>query len=226
MNARTHFFYESPRFTILGTFTEPFPDCFLYIYPPRPLVPVEYSYIVKGMEYTVPEGSKIHTRSKKKTFMVAVVVVVLLIIVVLGYLKYVKQASSVTGSDEEEKETELRQAQQKLLIAPGESGINPGEYADEVAHLAVESNTITVTADCSMDPLIIKMREGSVLKLNNQDVSEHVFVFEDENFFAVPAGQVREINITQVFGKGEGIYRYRCGDHSRAENVGIMYLVK
>ncbi len=178
------------------------------------------------MEYTVPEGSKIHSRSKKKTLMVAVVVVVLLIIFVLGYLKYVKLASSVIESNEDEKETELRQAQQKLLIAPGESGMNPAEYAAEVAHLAVESNTITVMADCSMNPLIIKMGEGSVLKLNNQDVSEHVFVFEDENFFAVPAGQVREINITQVFGKGEGIYRYRCGDRAQAENVGIMYLVK
>lgn len=120
----------------------------------------------------------------------------------------------------------LRESQRKLLSTPLKLGMTDEVYAAEVARLAVEADTISIGAECSMDPLIIKMKEGSILKIDNKDSAEHMLAFEDQNFFAVSAGFVREINITEVFGKGEGIYRYRCGDRSLEETVGIMYVVK
>lgn len=178
------------------------------------------------MEYTIPEGVT-HPIRHKRTILFAVVGAVVVIgFVIWVYLHYVPPTVPPPGPTEAEKKTELRQAQQKLLIAPEKAGMTKEDYAAEVAALAIEVDTITVMAGCTMDPMIIKMKEGSVLKLNNQDVSEHTLAFEDQNFFGIAPGLTREINITQVFGKNEGIYRYRCGDLSQDQNVGIMYIVK
>ena len=69
-----------------------------------------------------------------------------------------------------------------------------------------------------------KMNEKKTLKLDNRDTTEQMIVFEDQNFFTVAPNTVREINITEAFGKGQGIYRYRCGEQEKA--VGILYVVK
>ncbi len=116
---------------------------------------------------------------------------------------------------------------QTLLISPDVSNPEAVEkYVALVEVYAVESDSITIHEKCAMEPLIIKMKENSTLKIENEDAVEHTIAFEDQNFFNVSSAQVREVNISEVFGKGEGVYRYRCNDLSLQDNVGVMYVVK
>lgn len=171
------------------------------------------------------------TTTKQRAFYVgAGIVFVSLGVITLGLAVFKQSAPppvEVPTVDLEQQRIErMRAEQRRLFDTPAILGLTPEEYAAEVERLAVESDTVTVGPECVMDPLIIKMKEGSVLKIDNKDSVEHVLAFEDQNFFGVSSGFVREINITEVFGKGEGIYRYRCGDRSLEEAVGIMYVVK
>jgi plastocyanin len=112
-----------------------------------------------------------------------------------------------------------------LLTAPDETNKEAfAAYFAQVAELAVESDTITISGACAMDPLIINMKDNSTLKITNTDAKDHTIAFEDQNFFNVSAGQTREINIAATFGKTAGTYRYRCNDISLEANVGIMYV--
>ncbi len=118
-------------------------------------------------------------------------------------------------------------AERALLTPPDRSNqAAVATYEEQVKELAVPSETLTVGEGCVMSPLIIRLPENSVLKIDNKDSKVHTIAFEDQNFFNVSAGKVREINITEVFGKREGIYRYRCNDQSLEENVGVMYIAQ
>jgi hypothetical protein len=113
-----------------------------------------------------------------------------------------------------------------LLVPPDTSSPEAlALYEAHVADNAVVSDTISLDAGCAMSPLIVRLPENSILKIDNRDAVEHTLAFEDQNFFNVSAGQIREINITEVFGKGSGIYRYRCNNISLESAVGIMYVV-
>ena len=183
---------------------------------------------IKLMEYTTPEGTPTRLQ-RRRGLIISVATIFLLTLAVLGgwyYLNFARSPLPPPGPTVEEQNAGRRAAQQRLLVSPEQLNLTPEAYAAEVAQLAVESDTITMSADCSMDPLIIKMKEDSVLKIDNRDSVEHVLAFEDQNFFAVSSGRTRDINITEVFQKGEGIYRYRCGDRSQEIAVGIMYVVK
>lgn len=163
----------------------------------------------------------------RKIISIAVIVGIVLVGIAFLFLIFSKGEPVPEGPTSEEIAKAKTLAEQKRLLATPEAlSMTPDTYASEVARLSVETDTIFMGTECSIDPLIIKMKEGSILKIDNKDSVEHVLAFEDQNFFAVAGGQVREINITEVFGKGEGIYRYRCGDISQEVTVGIMYVVK
>lgn len=128
---------------------------------------------------------------------------------------------SLFGTNSEEVKPE------SLLVAP--DATNPQaveEYEEYVEEFAVETQTIAITENCTMDPLIIKMKASDMLKIENRDLVKHVISFEDQNFFSMAAGQVREFNVAEKFAKGPGIYRYRCNDVSREDNVGVMYFIE
>jgi plastocyanin len=131
------------------------------------------------------------------------------------------------SEQQENTETTVEKFDARLLLnAPDTANSESVErYESQVKENAVSTDTITVGAGCSMDPLIVRLPENSVLKLNNVDATEHTIAFEDQNFFNVSASSTREINITEVFGKGAGIYRYRCNDQSLEEAVGVFYIV-
>jgi len=112
---------------------------------------------------------------------------------------------------------------QTLLIPPT---TDAAVYEQKVQQYAVQSDTITVSEHCVMNPLVVKLPQNSVLKIDNRDTTTHTVAFEDQNFFNVEAGQTRELNITETFGKGAGIYRYKCNDISLEDNVGVMYVTE
>ena len=117
-----------------------------------------------------------------------------------------------------------REAQRKLLVPPEKAGLTKEMYEQQVSQLSEKGTVITMGPECDMSPLILRLTTGDSLQVHNTDGVEHVIAFEDENFFAVSAGDTRNINITTVFGKKEGIYRYRCGESTHNENVGILYI--
>ena len=126
---------------------------------------------------------------------------------------------------EAEQARQQRELQKQLLVSPTELNVPEEQYNERVNQLSEEGDTITMGTNCAMDPLILKLKTGSELKLQNNDSVEHFIVFEDSNFFSVSANDTRSINITETFGKSDGIYRYRCGEREDSSNVGIMYIV-
>lgn len=158
--------------------------------------------------------------------LISLIVLVLSVNILFLYLNNLDSSKQNGLSDTSEAaEQESLDVYKKLLTPPQELGITEEEYLAQVASLSEVTNTITMGEGCLMNPLIVQIKEDSVLKVKNEASIDHVIAFEDQNFFAVSAGDTREINATQVFGKGEGIYRYRCGDQSQEVNVGIMYIV-
>ena len=176
----------------------------------------------KTMEYTKPEALHPKPAGHKKTTALRIVLFVLAVGVFWYIYTYSDLISKRTADDDSQ--LSERKAQEQLLVAPESAGMSAEQYAAEVERYATEADTITLAAGCAMEPLILKMNEKKTLKLDNRDTSEHMIVFEDQNFFTVAPNTVREINITEAFGKGQGIYRYRCGEQEKA--VGILYVVK
>ncbi len=157
----------------------------------------------------------------KKEIMIGFSVILLVGVVAYFYFNIVKMAPA----ERDDITTAERQA---VLTAPSPTANSDelGVYEAQVARLAKESGTLTVGANCAMDPLVLKFRAGAKLNIINTDISEHTVAFEDQNFFNVAPGMTRILDITQTFTKGPGIYRYSCNDLSLATNVGVMYIVK
>ena len=115
-----------------------------------------------------------------------------------------------------------------VLVGPGQSA-SPEEkanYAERVKNEAKRADVLTIGVKCEMNPLVLKLKEGEMLKLKNTDIVVHTVAFEDQSFFTVSPGRDRSIDLAAVFGKGEGIYRYRCNDVSFDDNVGVLYITR
>lgn len=151
--------------------------------------------------------------SNNKKICIAAAVIVLCLLAVL-YYKFYWKGDKLFGPDEQEKIT--------LLTQPSVEA--EGEYKNLIEKYAQETQALTIGQNCQMDPLVIKFKGDSTLVIANNDSKEHVISFENQNFFGVSAGDKRKINIKQTFGLTEGVWRYRCGDLSSEQNVGVMYL--
>lgn len=117
------------------------------------------------------------------------------------------------------------EVEKQVLTAPDVTDtVAVQEYEETIAEVAVKTSTLEVGTRCEMTPLVIEISEGVPLTIKNNDSVSHTITFEDQSFFSVSGGRSREINIMEIFGKGEGTYRYRCNDVSSDENVGVMYV--
>lgn len=174
------------------------------------------------MEYTTPEP--LHPKVPGSTR--RAVVRIIAFAAAVGVFWYIYTHSTLISQKPTADDANIndRGAQEQLLAPPEAAGLSSEDYAAQVERYAVEADTIALTSDCTMEPLILKMNEKKTLKLDNRDTTEQMIVFEDQNFFTVAPNTVREINITEAFGKGQGIYRYRCG--AQEKTVGILYVVK
>lgn len=75
--------------------------------------------------------------------------------------------------------------------------------------------------ECKPDPLAIKVKTGSEITIKNDDDTQHLITVNAQSQVTVPAkGSAK---LTTDFGKGNGIYTYRCD--SDEAHVGII-LVK
>ena len=137
--------------------------------------------------------------------------VVSIIVLVLGYILFNNQSSN-----------------RAVLTAPAADATSEeqAEYVVSVKRLAEAAAVLEIGEGCTMTPLVLKLAEGETLTIQNNDATAHTIAFEDQNFFSVSPGRSREIDLMAIFGKGEGIYRYRCSDVDRENNVGVLYIVE
>lgn len=157
----------------------------------------------------------------KKYFIFSILVAVVAV-ALIGIILY---RSPVTPFFDIATEAEISDAEKAIVLTPP-GAEDTAAYTETVLRLAQESDTLTIGANCAMEPLVLRLREGAVLNIVNNDTSEHTIAFEDQNFFNVSAGGRRAINITEMFQRGEGVYRYRCNDISLDQNVGVMSIVE
>ena len=151
------------------------------------------------------------SRKRQISILILVLIAVgIICAVIYGVYKY--RAPSLQTNDSE-----------VLLLKPEVTNLTEEQYKEKAIAAAEESYAITMSANCAVDPLVIKVKTGAVLRLTNNDSVEHVMAFEDENFFAVSPGQTREIDTTTLQ-KNEGVYRYRCGEQTEGKNVGVLYI--
>lgn len=83
-----------------------------------------------------------------------------------------------------------------------------------------QQNDFTIK-ECTPDPLAIKVKSGSEITIRNDDDTEHLITVNAQNQVSVPANGTAKLKAE--FGKGNGIYTYRCD--ADVAHVGII-LVK
>lgn len=115
---------------------------------------------------------------------------------------------------------EITEAERELLLT---GDIEDHVYINTVSKVATNVETLEIGEGCVMSPLVLRLSLNTPLTIENKDTQNHVIAFEDENFFSVTAGRSRVIDLHR-FGKEEGVYKYRCGDVSREEAVGVLYI--
>ncbi|MDO8520911.1 MAG: hypothetical protein Q7S52_02250 [bacterium] len=121
---------------------------------------------------------------------------------------------------------EQKQEQQAVLVAPGNTPDEAKSYWALVEKLAKESSTLTIGANCVMDPLVLKLGEGASVTLENIDTIPHKVAFEDGDTFILAPEYKKQIKLADAFSKTAGAHRYRCDDISTDKNVGVLYVVK
>lgn len=76
-------------------------------------------------------------------------------------------------------------------------------------------------ANCTGSPVVLRLREGTSLKVRNKDSVAHSISFNDKQIYPVLAGST--IEVKDAFAKGPGLYGYGCDNFSGAK--GMVYVV-
>lgn len=147
---------------------------------------------------------------------------------VMGYLLYQKMGLKinqppVVGLG---KGTEPTSEERAVLNYPG-ADVSEAEWTNFlvlVAKLAVETNTITIGADCSVSPVVTKtpLVAGKKFTLRNTDSVPHTISFNNPPNYTVPAGGTAQLPVD--FGGIPGIYGYGC-DNSPTP-VGLIQVLQ
>ena len=76
--------------------------------------------------------------------------------------------------------------------------------------------------NCNSDPLVIKVKNGGIIKLKNDGDSELSIGIDANHIYVVPAKSVKEIKAD--LGKGIGLYGYGC--NASRTPVGMIFIEK
>lgn len=119
----------------------------------------------------------------------------------------------------------LISAEREMILNKPEEG-EKESYLRTVERAAVRADVLELGAGCSMNPLVLELSANETLTIQNNDSVTHTVSFEDNSFFSVSAGRSRTLDLMKTFGKGEGVYRYKCNDLSLGDNVGVLYITR
>lgn len=81
------------------------------------------------------------------------------------------------------------------------------QHAQTVAKLAKVGDTLEIK-DCQPTPLVLQVKQGSQLKINNQDNIKHKITLDEEHSYELPANNTLTIKIEFKYGTGD--YGYIC----------------
>ncbi len=76
--------------------------------------------------------------------------------------------------------------------------------------------------NCNPDPLVIKVKNGAILKLKNDGDAELSIGIDASHIYVVPAKSVKEIKAD--LGKGTGLYGYGC--NASKTPAGMIFVEK
>ncbi len=155
-----------------------------------------------------------NARLKKKVAVLGVIAVLIAVYVVATYWQ-----PGVPGISSEDRRI-------VLVPPPKNTSEDRAAYRAVVERVAKEADTLLIGEQCVMEPLVLRLTEGALLAIKNTDATEHMIAFEDGTSFVLAPGYRKELNITDIFGKSAGIYRYSCDDLSKDENVGVLFVTR
>lgn len=146
---------------------------------------------------------------------------------VLGYVLFFQKEDRIDTDQlptfspaEEESEERNGDDLTELFTTPDASATleEQQRYYQEVERLAEESVQITISAECRVDPAILKVKEGDLFSFRNNDAQEHSIDFVDGTH-VIPRGGEREV--VADFADGSGVYRYGCD----GSNAGLILVL-
>lgn len=170
----------------------------------------------------------------KSQGIITLLVIVALILGVSIYFKNktnIQPVSEINNSNTPRSSTEVSPANENLTAEEKILFYNPGEGASEEAfdkffnqvnESAVEGNKVVIK-DCVASPLVLKIKEGSTLTVDNQGTVDINFGFDNERTL-VKAGTSEKI--VAKYKNGHGIYGYLCDNSSLNRSMGLLLITQ
>jgi len=142
------------------------------------------------------------------------------IAIVLGYLVFQQQevfsldSTKEVSSQLEKEEYPSYTSLDEILNFPGDDvPLDVKQLHFELAQsIAEEAKVLEMGTDCVMNPVVLQVQQGEILRVDNTDTIQHELVVSPEYIYLVPAGQSKQLTVD--FGKGPGLYGYSCDQHT------------
>lgn len=114
-------------------------------------------------------------------------------------------------------------AEEKVLFynpGPDAPKADFDKFFSQVNQSAVDGNKIVIN-DCKASPLVLRIKHGDSLTIDNQGTTDIHFGFQDERTL-VKAGTNEKI--AAKYKNGHGIYGYGCDNTSVARSIGVLLI--
>lgn len=101
--------------------------------------------------------------------------------------------------------------EERFLYSPPRKEASPEAqkaFYGRVAQLAKEAPSLTLNKCEKPEPLVIKVKQGADVKIENDDIADHTIVINPEHKYKIESKKTAVIKVD--FGRGVGQYGYTC----------------
>ena len=150
--------------------------------------------------------------------MKSVIGILAIVAIALGYKIYDERTSS-PETEVSQNNTNNNQSVEDALVSPPLPGADQkvsDAYFKLVSDNAVESGTLDISG-CKFNPFVVLIKKDQNLSLVNNDPVPHTISFGDTLSHTVSAASSKII--TANFGKGTGVYGFRCDNVPKPAGV-------
>lgn len=171
------------------------------------------------------------TLTKNLPFII-VIILVAVAIILASYIYRSRSSQKPTPTPNQLQTTQKQQPQQPVDVTVNEREVLnfPGpnasdderkKYAELVNRVSKETTTLEIK-NCEPSPLGLKVKEGTEIKVKNNDSVKHKLIVDEKNQYDISASSSNTIKLD--FGKGPGVYGYTC-DPNAKNPAGIFYII-
>lgn len=157
-------------------------------------------------------------KSKSKNISwIGLVAIALVLIVVIYNQQQRQQVTIPSPSPIPETIPETLTDEEKFILNPRAAESSRSalkKHAQMVAELAKQSQELELQKDCRPNPLVIQVKQGSEIKISNNDSVPRRIIIDSKHFYDIPKGGSKEILAQFKYGTGD--YGYVC------QGVGIV----